>query len=239
MRSSKLLIPVVVLLAAAGAYWFLLLAPKREEAAALATQITQKEAEVQQAEALLTSYRTSEKTYKVNYAKVARLGKAVPADDDVRSLVVQIEDAAADSKVDFRSINVGGGASASSAEPTTATDAAAAPPGAQTIGPAGFSVMPFTLTFEGEYLDLSKFFSRLERFVKVSNQKLDVTGRLLRVENFTLAPAGEGYPHLTAQVGATTYLVPPTQGLTGGATAQGPAVADPATTTAITTGAIR
>ena len=41
-----------------------------------------------------------------------RLGKAVPADDDVRSLLVQLDDAAKRSKVDFHSINVGAGGGA-------------------------------------------------------------------------------------------------------------------------------
>ena len=39
---------------------------------------------------------------------VARLGKAVPADDDVRSLMVQINSAADRSGVDFRTISIGG-----------------------------------------------------------------------------------------------------------------------------------
>ena len=44
--------------------------------------------------------------------RVARLGKAVPADDDVRSLLVQLDSAAKRAKVDFRSITLSGGASA-------------------------------------------------------------------------------------------------------------------------------
>ena len=222
MRSTKLLIPVVAGLAAIGAYWFLLLAPKREEAAALAMQLEQKNAEVQQAETLLAGYRDAEKAYKVNYATVARLGKAVPADDDVRSLVVQVEDAASESKVDFRSIVVSGDGGSSDV-PTTAATGPAPPPGATSVGAAGFSVMPLTLQFRGKYLELSDFFNRLERFVTVSNEQVDVTGRLLRIENFSLAPEGEGYPELGASVSASSYLVPPTQGLTAGATVAAPA----------------
>ena len=106
MKSNKLLIGVVALVAAAAAYWFLLLAPKREEAAALSEQVTQKQAEAAQAESTLASYRQAQQTFRVNYSTIARLGKAVPADDDVRSLVVQLEGAASTSKSDFRSIAV-------------------------------------------------------------------------------------------------------------------------------------
>ena len=230
MRSNKLLLGVVAAVAAIGVYWFLLLAPKREEAAGLAEQVTQKQGEIVQAEAALVGYRAAEQSYKVNYASVARLGKAVPADDDVRSLVVQLEDAASSSKVDFRSITVSGGGAP---EPGTAATGKAPPPGSKTVGAAGFSGMPFTLEFTGSYLQLSKFFSHLERFVEVDDTgKLDVTGRLLRVESVQLLPSGGGHKNLTAEVSATTYLTPPAEGLTGGATA-----AAPATSTTVTGGA--
>jgi hypothetical protein len=251
-RQTRLLLGVVAALAALAAYWFLLLAPKREEAAALATQVEQKEAAVAQAESTLASYRDAESAFKGLYTTVARLGKAVPADDDVRSLVVQLESAASASKVDFRSIEVGTG----SAAPTDATATPAAPtdkplpPGAVPVGSAGFSTMAFNLEFNGDFLRLSDLFSRLERFVRVNDDRIDVTGRLLRVESVTLTPNGEDYRDLTATVNASTYLVPATEGLTGGATAQAPAApttptepstagTTPPVTTATSTGALR
>ena len=106
-RQNRLLLGVAAALAALAAYWFLLLAPKREEGAALAVKVAQTQASVAQAETTLASYRKAEGSYKTLYATVASLGKAVPADDDTRSLVVQLESAAAGSGVDFHSIEVG------------------------------------------------------------------------------------------------------------------------------------
>jgi Tfp pilus assembly protein PilO len=221
MRSNKLLIGVVALVAAAGAYWFLLLTPKREEAATLSEQVSTKQSEIREAESTLAGYRAAEKTFKVNYATVARLGKAVPADDDVRSLMVQLEHAAAESHVDFRSIAV---AEASAAAPGVESTGTPPPPGSKPVGSAGFAVMPFTMEFSGSYLQLSKFFTRLEDFVAVRNgERLDVRGRLLRVESISMAPSDTGFPKLTAQVAASTYLTPESEGLTGGATPSGPA----------------
>jgi hypothetical protein len=107
--------------------------------------------------------------------------------------------------------------------------------------------MPFTFTFDGSFFKLSDFFRRLENFVSVSNQRVNVTGRLLTLDSLTLQPTE--FPKISAQVGATSFLVSPLQGLTGGATPQGPATASPATqakgaasaaasTTATSTGAV-
>jgi hypothetical protein len=246
-RQTRLLLGGVAVLAAAAAYWFLLLAPKREEAAALADKVTQTQAAVAQAEATLAAYREAEAAYGRLYATVARLGKAVPGDDDVRSLVVQLESAAAASKVDFNSIQVGTPASTAPVEPQAAPGAAKLPPGAAPLGSAGFSAMAFNLEFRGEYLRLSELFSRLERFVRLSGERIDVTGRLMRVEGVTVKADDGDYRDLTATVNASTYVVPAAEGPTAGATAQGPAgttpPADagttPATTTATTTGVLR
>jgi Tfp pilus assembly protein PilO len=196
-----------VLLAAAAAYWFLLLAPKREEAANLATQITEAETQFQAAEATAASYEAARVSYKENYTRVARLGKAVPADDDVRSLLVQLDTTSTKSKVEFQTLDAGGQAAAGD-EP--ASGEAAPPPGAVPFGSAGMSAMPFSFTLNGSYANLSKLFSDVEKFVTVRNQKIDVRGRLMRIESVSLAPGAAGFPHLRAQVNATTYLMPAT-----------------------------
>jgi type II secretory pathway pseudopilin PulG len=221
-RNPKLLIAVVAVLAALAAYWMLLLSPQREKAAKLQTDIEAAQVQLQQAEATLTTYRAARKTYRTNYSTLVRLGKAVPANDDVRSLMVQLDSAAGSSGVDFRTIQVGGG-SGGAAATTSSSEGAAPPPGAVSIGTAGFSAMPFTLTFRGSFFNMSSFFTRLERFVRLRNEQLEVTGRLMRVESFTLAPDEQGFPNIKAEIGASSYLVPATEGVTGGATPAGPA----------------
>ena len=222
-----MIIAAVGTIALVAAYWMLALSPKREEAAKLDKAIAAKQQEVASAKATLATYGKARDDYRVNYATVVRLGKAVPEDDDVRSLLVQLDSAAQESNVDFRTISVGGAAGAT---PATAPVAGAEspPPGAVSVGTAGFSAMPFTFSFRGSFFNMSSFFSRLERFVSVRNARMSVTGRLLRVESISLKPDGEGFPAIRAEIGASSYLVPTTQGLTAGATPQGPA----ATTTA-------
>jgi Tfp pilus assembly protein PilO len=229
-KNRTLLIAVLAAAAAGAAFWFLALAPKREEAAKLETQIAAKQTEVQTAQATLETYRKAKDAYPKNYATVVRLGKAVPEDDDVRSLLVQMDAEAGGTNVDFRTVQVGGTAASA---PAATTDAAAGttapPPGAVAVGTAGFSAMPFTFSFRGTYGNLSQFFSRMERFVSMRNEKMNVTGRLLRLESIDLEVDPAGFPNIRAQIGASSYLVPETQGLTAGATPQGPAATPAAT----------
>jgi hypothetical protein len=258
-RRNSILLVAVAFAAMAGAYWMLVLTPKHEEAAKLNTQIAAKQAALAQAEAELATYEQARSGYRTNYTKVARLGKAVPADDDVRSLLVQLNSAARRSKVDFRTIDLDGstGAPAPGAGGTApaAANAVTPPPGSSAIGGAGFSTMPFSFKFSGSFFKLGDFFKRLDRFVTVKNQSLDVTGRLLLLNSVSLHPdTAKGFPSITAEVKANSYLLPPAQGLLAGATADGPTAAAagaapasgaapataPASTTAATiSGAIR
>ena len=227
-RRNSILLVAVAVVAVVGAYWMLVLTPKREEASKLDKQITLKQTALASAEAEVADYEKARQNYRANYSMVARLGKAVPVDDDVRSLMVQINAAAGHAGVDFRTINVGGAGAAPAAAPSgtakgATTTATAPPPGATTVGTAGFSTMPFAFRFQGSFFELGKFFNRLDKFVAVRNNGLDVTGRLLLLNSITLTPdATKGFPMLSADVSANSYLLPPTEGLTAGATAAGP-----------------
>ena len=107
-----------------GAFWFLLLSPKREEARALTAKIEATQGQVQATQAMVASGTAARNAYAGDYTAVAELGKAVPVDDDIPSLLFQLESAADRSKVDFRSIKVGSGSGAAPAAAKTSTPAA-------------------------------------------------------------------------------------------------------------------
>ena len=232
-KNTTLLIAVVATAAAIAAFWMLALAPKREQAASLDTQIAAKQAEVTAAKVSLAGYEKAREDYPKNYATVVRLGKAVPEDDDVRSLLVQLDAEAGGTGVDFRKIEVGGETGvAATAAPAGGEAVETPPPGAVSVGTAGFSAMPFTFAFRGTFANLSQFFSRMERFVTLRNKRMHVTGRLLRLESIDLAVDQTGFPRIRAQIGASSYLVPPSEGITAGASPEGPATVTPAATPA-------
>ncbi len=230
-RDRNILIVVVIVAAIAGS-WLLLIQPKRSQAAKLATQITTEQSQLSAARTQVAEGESARGAYSRSYATLVRLGEAVPADDNVPSLIVQIQGAATASGVDFRSLalNPGGVSSTpTTPTPTTTTTSAAAsqalaaslPPGAS-IGPAGFPVEPFTFTFQGSFFHLSDFFGRLERFVTATNARVWVSGRLMTLNAISLGPGPNGFPQITASVSATTFIVPAAQGVTNGGTAAGP-----------------
>ena len=116
--------------------------------------------------------------------------------------------------------------------PTEAT-AALLPIGA-TVGTAGLPVMPYSLEFQGGFFDIADFFGSLDRMVESEKSRLRIEGRLLTIDGFTLEAGPNGFPDLTADVSASSYLTPADQGIVAGATPGGPAVptdpAAPATT---------
>ena len=248
-RSPKILIPVIAAVAAVAAFYFLALSPKRDEVTRLDGEIAAQQSQLDQARAQTATYEKARANYKANYTTLTRLGKAVPADDDVRSLLVQLNDAAQRAKVDFHAINVSGSggtdASAEAGKATTPSGLAAAP-GTVPVGSAGFSAMPFSFGFEGRFFRLSDFFNRIEDFVTVSNKQIDVTGRLLLLGSISVT-AEEDLDQMKAQIGAVSYLVPPAQGIEGtspaspssagpGATPQDGAASVTPTTSATITG---
>ena len=220
-RTNQILLSVVAIAAAALAFFFFALSPQRDKVAKLDTDIAKKSAEIEAAKGQLASYEQARASYKRNYATLARLGKAVPADDDVRSLLVQLESAADRSGVDFEKIELGAGVGGpTAAQPgadATATGATglAQAPGAVPVANGVLSAMPFSFGFSGSYFDLSSFLARLERFVTVNNRNLDATGRLLRLESVAITPATSGFPRMQAQINAATYLVPPVEAVAG------------------------
>jgi hypothetical protein len=245
LRSNKILIAVVAAAAAAAAFWFLALAPKRKEAADLQAKTATQRAAAQQAQQELAGYQKARARYKANYAVLARLGKAVPADDDIRSLLVQLDGAADGMHVDFQKLDVAGSSSASSSSSstTTSSDGLAPPPGAVPVGTSGISAEPFSLVFNGTYFNLTGFFRHLDRFVAVHNKNVRSTGRLLRVETISLTPSNRGWPTMSAQVAAATYLVAPGAAAGATPTSGSSTPATPSTpttpTTATVTGAAR
>lgn len=224
---DRTLIAVLAAALVVAAAWFLVLAPQREEAARLSDDVATHRQSLTQAEADVAAGLAAKRGYDRAYTTVARLGAAVPEDDNVPSLLLQVEDAADAEHIDFRELKVGQASGAAPAAPAAATQTATAtlPPGAA-VGAAGFPTMPFTFTFTGDFFRMSDFIGRLERFLVVRNRLMLVSGRFMTIDGIALSAAPDGFPRIQANVTATAYLLPAGQGLTGGATAAAPAAAD-------------
>lgn len=230
---NKLIVAMLALVVLAGAFWILLLSPKRQQASDLGKEVEQLKTSLVQHESEVAAALAAKKEFATNYGQLVVLGKAVPADSETPSLLIQLQHIADRSHVRFEEINLsseGGEAppvvaaeEVGSGAPVSPTEVAAStmPLGA-TVGPAGLAVMPYTLHFTGSFFDIADFIRGLDQLVKTTNSNVSVDGRLITVNSFTLAAASGGFPMLQATFSVTTFLTPPGQGLTAGATPTGP-----------------
>jgi len=227
-QRDRSLIAVVVAALVVAAAWFLVLAPQRKQAGRLSDDVATQRQALAQAQQEVAAGLAAKRTYDHDYTTVARLGAAVPEDDNVPSLLLQVQHAAGVSGIDFRDLKVGGGSGAASppppavaGAPATQATTATLPPGAA-VGSAGFPTMPFSFTFTGDFFRLSDFVGRLEDFLIVRNRSMLVSGRFMTLDGIALAAGPRGFPQIQANVSATAYLLPADQGLTNGATAAAP-----------------
>jgi Tfp pilus assembly protein PilO len=219
----------------AGAFWILLLSPKRDEASKLDAQVKQLESSLAQHESEVAAAEEARQEFPVDYEHLVVLGKAVPADDETASLLVQLNRIADGSGVRFQTLELASsgegqeGAASSppasaSGEPVSATEASASlmPLGAA-VGPAGLAVMPYSLTFTGNFFKIADFIKGLDSLVKTTNEEVGVDGRLITINGFSLTEDSEAkFPALQASFSVTTYLTPPSEGAVAGASPEGP-----------------
>ena len=248
-KNTNLLVGAMLIVAVfAGAFWVLALSPKRDEASKLDKQVKQLESSLAQHESEIAEAKEARQEFPVDYERLVVLGKAVPADDETPSLLVQLNRIAKHAHVTFQAVKLeptGSGESGTSSslasangEPVSATEAAASllPLGAG-IGPAGLAVMPYSLTFTGSFFKIADFIDGLDSLVKSNNEEVGVNGRLITINGFSLSEDPEvGFPTLQASFSVSTYLTPPSEGATAGASPEGPATPPTSVPAAATTG---
>lgn len=161
-RDRKVLMAVLALLAVAGMY-FMLIRPKM-------TAVSEANTAKQEAQTALDTANQAEAAAKAvklekpeHYAKLIRLGAAIPTDDDFASLLVQIDGLSLDNDVSLRDLQVSaGGAGAgptaavggTSCDDTGATGATAVAAPAPT--PAAGATGSTAQTFVGKSKDKAK-----------------------------------------------------------------------------------
>ncbi len=146
-RDRIVLITVLVVGGMAGFYFFAI-KPKRAELAKIDTEIVGQQQQLDEARSLAAASRAARGRFADDYATVARLGKAVPVDDDVPSLVYQLDTAAKRTGVDFQTMKLaeGGGTPAPPAPPASSTppsgSSGSTPPTSGTTPPSSGTTPP-------------------------------------------------------------------------------------------------
>lgn len=200
MKKSIPLWPViaVALLIAAGVGYMLLVRPKQSQASALEEQISELDAKV-------TAARLASRPQKTNVtikvADIFQVSKAMPDSNDMPGIILDLNSVAEATGIAFLSIQP-------------------AAPAAKT----GYSAIPITLRFEGNYYDLTDFLFRLRNLVSVRHGRLAAAGRLFTLDALNMQEGDAGFPQITADLTVSAYMY--------GAAPVAGAPAPPTTTTA-------
>jgi hypothetical protein len=235
---DRLVIMTIAVLAVLAGGWLLAVSPERKQAAQAQAQIESARQQLQSAQAQAASERSAESRYASAYVSVVKLGKAVPPLQEVPSLVYELQQASDQRSINFNSIsNSTSSGSATAATPAGASTSAAA---------SAFTQMPFTFVFKGSFFGLAHLLGQIDGFASITSKSqhsatatdasaltptgVQVNGRLLTIQGVSLAIEGQGVnskresgSELAATITASAYVLPASQGLTGGATPAGPA----------------
>jgi Tfp pilus assembly protein PilO len=245
--SNRMIVSILAVAALAVAFWMLLLGPKREEASKLSAEEGQVRVALTEAQAKAAEAAAARREFPADYRQLVVLGQAVPAGEETASLLVELNEVARSAGVKFNTFQLSGSgegsaeaapAPAAPASPPAAASSGAVPAAATTaptevaaalmplgasVGPAGLAAMPYTLSFTGDFFQIADFILEIDSLVDAGESKLAVDGRLITLDGFALSTDPDSPPNLNATFTVTTFVTPPSQGVTAGATPTEPA----------------
>lgn len=245
--SNRMIVSILAVAALAIAFWMMLLGPKREEASKLSAKEGQLRVTLSETQAKLATAEEAKREFPQDYRQLVALGQAAPEGDEAASLLVELNRIADSADVKFKSFLLSTSSESGEAAPSTTPEASTAtatpssavpasatipptevaasvlPLGAM-VGPAGLAVMPYSLTFTGGFFEVADFIKGVDSLVDTGKSKLTVDGRLVTLDGFALSLVeDDGETLLSASLAVTTYVTPPSQGVTAGATPTEPA----------------
>ena len=185
------------------AVWFLLVHPQGGKLNNLKREATDVQEKI---DAYHQQVAAARSTPKIEVADVYRLAKAMPNKTDMPDLLLELSQLARDTGIRFDSISP------------------------QTVAAVGsYSVLPISVTFNGNFYNLADFLYRLRSLVSVHGGRLDATGRLFAVDTLSFNESDLKFPQIQATlvIDAFVYAAAP-------APAVAPAATPPATTTTTT-----
>lgn len=148
------------ILAVALAVFFLVINPIRGDITDLHGSIDEENMKIVAAQQELAQAEQTQREGRRNQGRLLELAKMIPADAEVPSLILQIQDLADKAGIEWIQVS----------------------PGQPTIDDVlGYGTMQLSLSFSGSFYDISDFIYRAEQMVAGP-------GRLLAVSSLTLAP---------------------------------------------------
>lgn len=191
------------------AAWFLVVHPQSGKVASLKKQSVDVQEKIDAYHQQVAAARTAPK---IEVADVYRLAKAMPSKTDMPDLVLELSQLARDTGISFDSI---------SPQPVAAV--------------GSYSVLPISVTFNGNFYNLADFLYRLRSLVTVHAGRLDATGRLFSVDTLAFNQGEKKFPQIQATLVIDAFVYAAAPAPVPAATPP-PAASTTTTTTTTTTG---
>ena len=160
--------------------WFLLVSPQRSRASELDGKIASVE---QQITAARAAQMQAADAKPIRSADLFRLTKAMPSDNDIPGVLLELSRIASETGIVFEQIV----------------------PQA-TLAAGEMRAQPIDLTFEGNFYSLSDFLYRVRNLVSVQRGRLIANGRLFSVEKLQFSEAPSGFPNIRANLTLSAFL---------------------------------
>jgi type IV pilus assembly protein PilO len=170
---------LVAVLVLAG-YWFLVLSPLKAKVTDTQTQIDATQTQLVSLQTQVAQMAQSRDQAKKNQARLLELSKMLPDQDEIPSLLLQIQDLATESGINFMTMT-----------PTKSASGTAAVGAYQTISLA--------VQFTGTFFDVNDFLFRTEQLAAAP-------GRLLSVANMAFTPSGTAAVGVSPTLSVTMTL---------------------------------
>jgi type IV pilus assembly protein PilO len=180
------------------AVWFFLVHPQSGKVSSLKRQSQDVQEKIDAYHQQVAAARSAPK---IEVADVYRLAKAMPTKTDMPDVVLELSQLARDTGISFDSI---------SPQPLAAV--------------GSYSVLPISVTFNGNFYNLADFLYRMRSLVTVHAGQLDATGRLFSVDTLAFNQGAKKFPQIQATLVIDAFVY-------SSAPAPAPAATPPATTT--------
>jgi hypothetical protein len=171
-------IAVTLVIAAVG--WFLLISPQRSRASAIDGEIAEVQTQIVQAR---LAAEQAENAQPVRTADLFRLTKAMPSDNDIAGVLLELSKTAGETGIVFEQIVPG-----------------------PTVAAGTFRAQPIDLVFTGNFYSLSDFLYRLRNLVSVQQGRLLANGRLFSVDKLQFVEADSKFPDIRALLTVSALL---------------------------------
>lgn len=160
--------------------WFVLVSPQRSRAASIDVELVQVDLQLAESRA---AQQQSSGAQPIRSADLFRLTKAMPADNDIAGVMLELSRVAAETGILFEAIK----------------------PQA-TVAAGTNRAQGIDLIFTGNFYSLSDFLYRLRNLVSVQKGRLLANGRLFSVEKLAFTEAPAGFPNIRALLTVSAFL---------------------------------